>query len=272
MWGHYGSRIVGIFSGPLSEALGLTINILWWFRPSFYGGLCPIYFFRELGYGGSILCFMFRIFDRPILKEYVFQVKKGPHLFQTCLHVTQNGLPLVARDIHPSFDSLAVISAPSLQAFWMYIHHDTPLRFILEDDSISSTTKAHIHFCLSKGVGLWLVASPSIHWFRIAHSTFTSLLHFRFSLIQPLASNFLTCECGHSLNASGTHLTHCLFRGQQITTHDAIWNVMYTFVWKSGHVVWKELWYTLTSKVSLWTDLYMTQEDLVFIVGVVVID
>ncbi len=52
MWGHYGSRIVEVFSGPLNEALGLTIDILWWHRPSFYGTLCTICFFGELGFNG----------------------------------------------------------------------------------------------------------------------------------------------------------------------------------------------------------------------------
>jgi hypothetical protein len=35
------------------------------------------------------------------------------------------------------FKSLVVTSAPHLQASLMDIHHDTSLRFILEDDSIS---------------------------------------------------------------------------------------------------------------------------------------
>jgi hypothetical protein len=38
-------------------------------------------------------------------------------------------------------------------------------------------------------------------------------LHFRFSLILLLAFNFFTCECGHGLNAFGTHLEHSLFGG-----------------------------------------------------------
>jgi hypothetical protein len=54
MWEHYGSKIMGVFSGPLSKVLGSTIDILWWYRPSFYGGLCPIFFSRELGFGGFI--------------------------------------------------------------------------------------------------------------------------------------------------------------------------------------------------------------------------
>jgi hypothetical protein len=40
----------------------------------------------------------------------------------------------------------------------MDIHHDTSLRFILEDDSISLTFKACIHSCLGKGQGYgWLL-------------------------------------------------------------------------------------------------------------------
>jgi hypothetical protein len=60
MWvyvGHYGFRIMGVFLGPFSEALGLTINILWWYRPSLYERLCPICFFKEFGFGGSVFVF-----------------------------------------------------------------------------------------------------------------------------------------------------------------------------------------------------------------------
>jgi hypothetical protein len=39
----------------------------------------------------------------------------------------------------------------------MDFHHDTSLRSILEDDSISLTSRAHICFCLGKGTMLWLV-------------------------------------------------------------------------------------------------------------------
>jgi hypothetical protein len=105
----------------------------------------------------------------------------------------------------------------------MDIHHDTSLRsFILEDDSISSTSKARIHFCLGKGLGVWLVVRPSICSFCIAHFMFTSMLHFHLGLIQLLAFSLLTCACGHGLNAFGMHLTHCSFGDQQIGTHDAI--------------------------------------------------
>jgi hypothetical protein len=54
MCGHYGSRIMGIFLGPLNEASCSITNILWWNRAYFYGRLCPICFYRELGIGGSI--------------------------------------------------------------------------------------------------------------------------------------------------------------------------------------------------------------------------
>jgi hypothetical protein len=47
---------------------------------------------------------------------------------------------------------------------------------------------------------------------------------------------------------------------------------MYALIRENGHVVWKEWWYAFTSKVSLQADLYMTCEDHVFIVDVVVID
>jgi len=81
-----------------------------------------------------------------------------------------------------SFDSLDVTNAPSLHVFLMDSHHDTSVRSILEDDSISSTSKARICSCLGKGAGLWLIAMLSIYSFCIAHSTFTLMLCSRLNL------------------------------------------------------------------------------------------
>jgi len=47
---------------------------------------------------------------------------------------------------------------------------------------------------------------------------------------------------------------------------------MYAFAWKNGHVVWKERWYAFTSRISLWTNIYMTQKDQVFVANVMVTD
>jgi hypothetical protein len=58
---------------------------------------------------------------------------------------------------------------------------------------------------LGKRVTLWLFARPFIGSFCIAHSTFTLVLHFHFSLIQPLACSLFMCECGHKLDAFGMH-------------------------------------------------------------------
>ncbi len=78
---------------------------------------------------------------------------------------------------------------------------------ILEDDSISLASKAHIHSCLGKGARLWLIVKPSISLFHIAHSTFISTLCFHFNLIEPSTLNLLMCECGHKLDAFDMHLT-----------------------------------------------------------------
>jgi hypothetical protein len=47
---------------------------------------------------------------------------------------------------------------------------------------------------------------------------------------------------------------------------------MYAFTRESAHAIWRKWWYALMSRVSLWIDLYMTREDQVFIVDVVVIN
>jgi hypothetical protein len=51
----------------------------------------------------SYLRSRFRIFDKPVLKKYVSQVERGPHLFQSCLRVVRDDLPLVAREMHLFF-------------------------------------------------------------------------------------------------------------------------------------------------------------------------
>jgi hypothetical protein len=55
--------------------------------------------------------------------------------------------------MHPSFESLVVIGTPSLQVSLMDIHHDTSLMSILEDDSISSTSKLTFVLVRAKGQG-----------------------------------------------------------------------------------------------------------------------
>jgi hypothetical protein len=66
------------------------------------------------------------------------------------------------------------------------------------------------------------------------------------------------CECGHWLDAFGMHLIHCPFKGQRIITRDVIKDVVYAFIQKSGHVVWKEWWYAFMSRISLQANFYMT--------------
>jgi len=46
--------------------------------------------------------------------------------------------------MHPSFENLVIIGASSLQASLMYMHHNTSFKSILENDSISSASKAYI--------------------------------------------------------------------------------------------------------------------------------
>jgi len=61
--------------------------------------------------------------------------------------------------MHPSFKSLAITNALGLQASLMDFRHDTSFRSILEDDSISLASRAHIYSCSGKGAGLWLLLS-----------------------------------------------------------------------------------------------------------------
>jgi hypothetical protein len=80
MWKHDGSWVMGDYSKPFSRTSNLIIDILWWYMPLIYGGLCPICLSRELGFGGSIFVPKFCIFNRPVLEEYVYQVEGGPNL------------------------------------------------------------------------------------------------------------------------------------------------------------------------------------------------
>jgi hypothetical protein len=55
--------------------------------------------------------------------------------------------------MHPFFENLVIIGASSLQASLMYIHHNTSFKSILENDSISSTSKAYIRYLFRQGGG-----------------------------------------------------------------------------------------------------------------------
>jgi hypothetical protein len=60
------------------------------------------------------LCSKFCIFYRPVLEEYVSQVKGGPHLLQSCLRATQDNFPPIVREMHLFFESLVVTSSLGL--------------------------------------------------------------------------------------------------------------------------------------------------------------
>ncbi len=80
MWGHYGPKVVGVYLGPLAwHRARLSISFAG--ICFFYGGLCPIYFFRSWALVALYLSSKFCVFDRLVLEEYVFQVEGGPHLF-----------------------------------------------------------------------------------------------------------------------------------------------------------------------------------------------
>jgi hypothetical protein len=45
---------------------------------------------------------------------------------------------------------------------------------------------------------------------------------------------------------------------------------MYVLIFKNEHIVWRESWYILMSRVSLQANFYMTREDQIFIADVMV--
>jgi hypothetical protein len=73
----------------------------------------PFGFLRSWGLVTLYLWCRFRIFNRPILDKYVFQVEGDPHLLQSCLRVTRYGLPPTTKEMHLSFESLVVTDTPS---------------------------------------------------------------------------------------------------------------------------------------------------------------
>jgi hypothetical protein len=74
----------------------------------------PSTFLKSMTIMALYVCFMFCIFNRLVLEEYVFQIKGGPHLLQLCFCALQDSLPFTAREMHPSFESLAITNTPSL--------------------------------------------------------------------------------------------------------------------------------------------------------------
>jgi len=64
-------------------------------------------------------------------------------------------------EVHRCFESVIIIITLDLHAFFMDIHHNTSIKYILEDDSIFSTSRAYIRSCLGYG---WLLGHLSIHF------------------------------------------------------------------------------------------------------------
>ncbi len=177
----------------------------------------PFAFIRNWAMVAPYLCSRFRIFDKPVLKEYVSHVERAHICFSYVYVQCKMAFLLQLGSCTFFLYNLIIIGALSLHAPLMDIHHDTSFRTILEDDSISLTSRTHIHFCSSKGAKLWLVTRPSIHSFCIAHSIFISALRFHFNLIHPLASSLFMCEGGHKLDAFGT--LNLLFVQRSTNTH-----------------------------------------------------
>jgi hypothetical protein len=71
MWGHYGSKIVGVFLGPFSKVSRSTIDILWWYMPFFMEDCAPSIFLGSWALVALYLCSRFCIFNRPVLEEYI---------------------------------------------------------------------------------------------------------------------------------------------------------------------------------------------------------
>jgi hypothetical protein len=44
IWGHYGSKVMGIYSRPLNEISGSTLDLFWWYKLFIFARLCPFTF------------------------------------------------------------------------------------------------------------------------------------------------------------------------------------------------------------------------------------
>ncbi len=45
MWGHYGSKVMGVYSRPLSKTLGSTTDLFWWYKLFYLWRFVPHLFF-----------------------------------------------------------------------------------------------------------------------------------------------------------------------------------------------------------------------------------
>ncbi len=93
MWGHYGSKIVIIFLGPLNETSSLIIDILWWYKPSILWRIVPHLLFLGVRFKWFHICALVFVFLIDLFwRNMSFKLKGGPHLLQSCLCVMWNDL------------------------------------------------------------------------------------------------------------------------------------------------------------------------------------
>ncbi len=155
-----GLRLCESFQGPLTWhqiQLQISFGDINLFSMEDYA---PFIFLGSWALVALYLSSKFHLSIQPFCRSIFFKVERGPHLFQSCLRATRDGLLHVVREMHFSFENLTVSNTLDLQAFLMDIHHDTSLKSIFEDDSISLTFRAHICFFFqARGQGYgWLLS------------------------------------------------------------------------------------------------------------------
>jgi hypothetical protein len=173
---------MGVFSGPLSKASYSTTDIIWWYRPFLYIGLCPFTFLGSWALVTLYLCFSF-LFPIDYFWRVCFSSWKGPTPFLIMLTCSAEWFSSYNKGDAPFFWESSSYRRPKSMASFMDIHHDTFYKSILEADSISSTSTGRICSSLGKRKGLWLVVRPFIYLFHITPFIFTSMLRFCFNLI-----------------------------------------------------------------------------------------
>jgi hypothetical protein len=74
-------------------------------------------------------------------------------------------------------------------------------------------------------VNVWLLTCLVILFFHLPSNDFSTTLHTRLGLSQPLILGVSHCICNQPLDPMGIHLLCCTHGGERMVSHDVVQNV-----------------------------------------------
>ena len=201
--------------------------------------IAPVAYLGSWALVASALATRFHQSYQPILTEVIASVEDSQLPFQCALRDARALLPEIARDAIPPFESL-LISPPEHVQQRLSDKLASSTFDQLVADVPTDEARARLRSVAGPGAGAWITASPIIVSLQMAPDLYTTAIRTRLGLSHPGLQGHLTCICGHSMDAQGTHLLRCPRGGERTAAHDAVRDAIAAIASESSYRVSRE--------------------------------